>query len=186
MPGAAQPRAPDADGAPHRGYLAARLVDGELEVIDERNATARFVPASVLKVATVAAALEHLGPDYRWVTRLTSSAAVEGPVLAGDLVIEPGADPTWERDAEPDPLATLALQLRARGVTRVAGDLVVDTDRFPGRLHPLDRARRRPRVPGTARRRRRWRSTRRRSPCAPHRESRSAPPPASRPPTTSS
>ena len=136
--GAAQPAAPVDDGA-YRGYLAARLVRGELQVVDERNAAGRFVPASVLKVATVAAALEHLGPDYRWVTRLTSRAPADGAVLDGDLLIEPGADPTWGRDADQDPLATLAQQVRARGVTRVAGDLVVDASRFPGRLHPLDR-----------------------------------------------
>ena len=54
------------DGA-HRGYLAVRLLGGgEHEVIDELNADRLFVPASVLKVVTVAAALEHLGADYRW------------------------------------------------------------------------------------------------------------------------
>ena len=139
-PGAgAQPSATDAGGA-HRGYLAARLSGGVLEVVDERNASGRFVPASVLKVATVAAALEHLGGDYRWVTRLTSRARVDGEVLEGDLVIEPGADPTWGRDGvDPDPPVALARQVRALGLTRVAGDLVVDGARFPGRRHPLDR-----------------------------------------------
>ena len=138
-PGAgAQP--PAGDAGAHRGYLAARLSGGELEVVDEHNAGARFVPASVLKVATVAAALEHLGADYRWVTRLTSRAPVDGEVLRGNLVIEPGADPTWGRDgAAIDPFAALARQVRARGVRRVAGDLVVDGARFPGRRHPLDR-----------------------------------------------
>ncbi len=135
----AQPPAAGAGGA-HRGYLAARPAGGGLEVVDERNAGGRFVPASVLKVATVAAALEHLGADYRWVTRLTSRARLDGEVLEGDLVIEPGADPTWGRDgAAPEPLAALAHQVRARGLTRVAGDLVVDGARFPGRRHPLDR-----------------------------------------------
>ena len=139
----AQPSGPQPDGA-HRGYLAARLLDGgELQVIDELNAGRLFVPASVLKVVTTAAALEHLGPDYRWRTRLTTSGAVAGGVLDGDLVVEPGADPTWGEffDAGADePLAALAGQVRARGVTRVAGDLVVDARRFPGRLHPLDRS----------------------------------------------
>ena len=135
---AAQPAATDGDGA-HRGYLAARLVDGELEVLDARNADRRFVPASVLKIATAAAALEHLGPDYRWVTRLTSRATVDGPVLEGNLVLEAGADPTWGRDGEPDAPATLARRIRERGLIRIAGDLVVDARRFPGRLHPLDR-----------------------------------------------
>ena len=132
------------DGA-HHGYLAARMTgDGGLQVIDALNAGRFFVPASVLKVVTVAAALEHLGADYRWRTRLTSPAAVAGEVLDGDLVIEPGGDPTWSRDRFPggaaEPLAALAAQVRARGIVRVRGDLVVDAGRFPGRPHPLDRS----------------------------------------------
>ena len=83
------------DGA-HRGYLAVRLLGGgQHEVIDELNADHLFVPASVLKVVTVAAALEYLGAEYQWLTRLTSNGARTGSVLEGDLVIEPGADPTW-------------------------------------------------------------------------------------------
>ena len=140
--GAAAQRAPG-DGA-HRGYLAARVGgDGRAEVIDALNADRFFVPASVLKVVTAAAALEHLGTGYRWRTRLTSAAAVTGEVLDGDLVIEPGSDPTWARARFPDgaaePLAALAEQIRAHGIVRVGGDLVVDAGRFPGRPHPLDR-----------------------------------------------
>jgi D-alanyl-D-alanine carboxypeptidase/D-alanyl-D-alanine-endopeptidase (penicillin-binding protein 4) len=140
---AAQRPASGGDGA-HHGYLAARMAgDGRLEVIDERDAGRFFVPASVLKVVTVAAAIEHLGIGYRWRTRLTSTGAVAGAVLDGDLVIEPGGDPTWGRDRFPggaaEPLAALAGQVRAHGITRIRGDLVVDASRFPGRPHPLDR-----------------------------------------------
>ena len=132
------------DGA-HRGYLAVRLLEGgEHEVIDELNADRLFVPASVLKVVTVAAALEHLGAEYRWLTRLTSNGAIAGAVLDGDLVIEPGADPTWGEaffdGGGAEPLADLAHQVRERGLTRISGDLVVDASRFPGRLHPTDRS----------------------------------------------
>ena len=132
------------DGA-HRGYLAVRLLGGgEHEVIDELNADRLFVPASVLKVVTVAAVLEHLGAEYQWLTRLTSDGAMAGAVLDGDLVIEPGADPTWGEDffdgGAGQPLAALAHQVRARGLTRISGDLVVDASRFPGRPHPTDRS----------------------------------------------
>lgn len=134
---------PAADGA-HRGYVAARLLrGGAVQVIDESNAGRLFVPASVLKVVTAAAALDRLGPEYRWLTRLTTAGEVVGAVLDGDLLVEPGADPTWgaffDRGAD-EPLAALAGQVRARGVTRVRGDLVVDAGRFPGRPHPLDRS----------------------------------------------
>ena len=140
----AQPSARVVDGA-HRGYLAVRLLgNGQHEVIDELNADRLFVPASVLKVVTVAAALEHLGAEYQWLTRLTSDGARTGDVLEGDLVIEPGADPTWGEalfdGGAGHPLAALAHQVRERGLTRISGDLVVDASRFPGRLHPTDRS----------------------------------------------
>ena len=142
---AAEAQAPAArgDGA-YRGYFAARVLDGgELQVIDALNAGRLFVPASVLKAVTVAAALEHLGPEYRWLTRLTTNGTVAGGLLDADLVVEPGADPTWGAffdDGADEPLAAVAGQARARGITRVTGDLVVDGGRFPGRLHPLDRS----------------------------------------------
>ncbi len=139
---AAQPAEAGGDGA-YRGYLAVRLgEDGDLEVLDELHAGRLFVPASVLKVLTAAATLEHLGADYRWVTRLTAHGAVDGAVLAGDLVVEPGADPTWGEffdGGAAGPLAALAAQARERGIERVTGDLVVDAARFPGRPHPVDR-----------------------------------------------
>ena len=140
---AAQP--PDAAaGGAWRGYLAARTgPGGALEVLDARNADRLFVPASVLKVVTAAAALAHLGPGYRWVTRLTSHAAADGATLDGDLVVEAGADPTWGElfaGGAAEPLAALAGQVRAHGIERITGDLVVDAGRFPGRAHPVDRA----------------------------------------------
>ena len=137
---AAQTPGAQADGA-YRGYLAARLTaGGQLDVIEELNADRLFVPASVLKLATVAAALDHLGAEYRWTTRLIAGGTVDGAVLAGDLVVEPGADPTWGPEGGGDAaVAALAGQVRARGITRIAGDLVVDAGRFPGRPHPLDR-----------------------------------------------
>ena len=138
----AQPSGAGGDGA-YRGYLAARLGEGgALEVLDELHAGRLFVPASVLKVLTAAAALEHLGAGYRWVTRLAAHGAVDGAVLDGDLVVEPGADPTWGEffdGGAAGPLAALAAQVRERGIERVTGDLVVDAGRFPGRPHPVDR-----------------------------------------------
>ena len=139
-----QPPARVVDGA-YRGYVAVRLLgNGQSEVVEELNADRLFIPASVLKIITVATALEHLGPEYRWLTRLTSSGTIAGGILDGDLIIEPGADPTWGDDFGDDgatqPLAALARQISARGLTRISGDLIVDASRFPGRPHPTDRS----------------------------------------------
>jgi D-alanyl-D-alanine carboxypeptidase/D-alanyl-D-alanine-endopeptidase (penicillin-binding protein 4) len=79
-------------------------------------------PASVMKLVTSFAALERLGPNYTWTTRVASSASLSGDTLAGDLVLVGGADPvlSYER------LWKLLRQVRGLGIRRVAGDIILD------------------------------------------------------------
>lgn len=55
-----------------------------------------FIPASNMKILTAAAALDLLGPDFTYKTRLLATArpSAEGEVR-GDLVIEGGGDPSF-------------------------------------------------------------------------------------------
>ncbi|MCY2958578.1 MAG: D-alanyl-D-alanine carboxypeptidase/D-alanyl-D-alanine-endopeptidase [Planctomycetota bacterium] len=90
-------------------------------------------PASNLKLVTTGAALVLLGPDWRFQTFFTSEAAVENGVLRGDLVVRAGGDPLYDPNAAGDVeklLAPAIGELRAAGITRVAGDLVLDEGRF--------------------------------------------------------
>ncbi|MEO0821640.1 MAG: D-alanyl-D-alanine carboxypeptidase, partial [Pseudomonadota bacterium] len=75
---------------------------------------------------TAAYALEHLGPSYRFETRLSATGPVEAGVLRGDLVLAGGGDPELDTDA----LAPLAAALHTRGIRRVAGQLVTETGPF--------------------------------------------------------
>ena len=133
---------PIPDGA-LRGYLAVRVTEtGAIEIVDALNADRLFVPASVLKVVTAAATLDHLGTDYRWTTRLTTRGRVSDGVLDGDLVLEAGADPTWGADLGDgpiNPIPALARGVLASGMTHIRGDLILDTGHFPGRRHPTGR-----------------------------------------------
>jgi D-alanyl-D-alanine carboxypeptidase/D-alanyl-D-alanine-endopeptidase (penicillin-binding protein 4) len=70
-------------------------------VLSERNADQLFLPASVSKLATVYAALEILGPDYRFATTLYRRGS--------DIYLRGGGDPSL---ASTD-LQALAGQLRA-------------------------------------------------------------------------
>ena len=132
------PAALCAQDAGFRGLLAVRGT----RVLAAENPDRAFTPASVQKLVVSAASLHHLGPDYRFVTRLRSAGAREGDVLQGDLVVDAGGDPTWsERFHEKDarlPLRDLARALRKRGIARVDGNLVIDLSRFPGRAMPVD------------------------------------------------
>ena len=101
-------------------------------ILLSRNADKLFVPASNEKILTTAAALDALGPDHRYVTRLYffGSEDADG-TLRGDLVIRGDGDPTFGSDLlRRDPLETWAEALAASGVRRIEGRIIGDDDRF--------------------------------------------------------
>lgn len=123
--------------------------DGRLMLHDGRvtldqHADRPMTPASVLKLVVSAAALHHLGPDHRLVTRLRSEAEISEATLQGDLWVEAAGDPTWSQGFFPDdsraPVRHLARQLRQRQIDTLGGDLVLSTARFAGRTQPSSRA----------------------------------------------
>ena len=87
-----------------------------------------FCPASALKTMTTAAALDLLGPEFRFETALAAAAApgTDG-VLAGDLVLLGGGDPTLAGED----LDALATQLVKQGLKRVEGRVIPDASVFP-------------------------------------------------------
>ena len=83
-------------------------------------------PASIMKLVTTQAALELLGPDYRWVTHLYTDGVQSGDTLQGNLYIKGSGDP---RFAQED-LWRLLRRLRALGVRHISGSLVLDRSLF--------------------------------------------------------
>jgi D-alanyl-D-alanine carboxypeptidase/D-alanyl-D-alanine-endopeptidase (penicillin-binding protein 4) len=88
--------------------------------------TRAFNPASTMKLVTTFAALELLGPDYRWKTNAYLDGTLTDGVLKGNLVIKGGGDPKitveqWQ---------TFMASLRAGGLAVVDGDLVLDRSFF--------------------------------------------------------
>lgn len=96
-----------------------------------------LVPASNVKLLTSAAALQVLGPDYRFRTWLLSDADVENGVLLGDLVLygtgDPGISDRFYRSKD-EVFHGLVDQLEAAGIHTVAGDLIADASFFEGPL----------------------------------------------------
>jgi len=86
-----------------------------------------FIPASVAKVGTAVAALEVLGAEYRFATRLLLDGTVEGEVLRGNVYLQGGGDPLLDNGA----LRHLAQSLLAAGIRRVTGRLVYDETGLP-------------------------------------------------------
>jgi D-alanyl-D-alanine carboxypeptidase/D-alanyl-D-alanine-endopeptidase (penicillin-binding protein 4) len=113
--------------------LDVRSVDGGKPLLAVNNARA-FKPASVMKLLTTQAALELLGSDYRWVTRVYAQGVIEADVLRGDLVIEGSGDPRFAHED----LWRLLTRLRALGLREIRGQLVLDRRLF--RVEPQDPA----------------------------------------------
>jgi D-alanyl-D-alanine carboxypeptidase/D-alanyl-D-alanine-endopeptidase (penicillin-binding protein 4) len=83
-------------------------------------------PASTLKVVTTYAALEGLGPAYKWKTRIYLESMDRDGLVPGDLWIRGGGDPYFVTEE----FWKLAQGLRSRGVSRIEGDLVFDNSFF--------------------------------------------------------
>lgn len=107
------------------------LVGPDGKVVFERGASVAQIPASSLKTLTTATALEVLGPDFVFETRLGISAPKESVGAAkaeADLVLLGGGDPTLSiQDFE-----EWAKGLAAAGVKSIPGRVVGDGRAFGG------------------------------------------------------
>lgn len=120
--------------APEAVSLVVEEVDGDRRLVAHR-ATEAGPAASTLKLATALFALDTLGAEHRFVTRLLVSGPVDGAGrLAGDVIIVGGGDPLLDIDG----LMTLAIGLRAAGVRSVAGRFLLDDGALPRlpQIHP--------------------------------------------------
>jgi D-alanyl-D-alanine carboxypeptidase/D-alanyl-D-alanine-endopeptidase (penicillin-binding protein 4) len=102
------------------------------EVLYRVNGSKLMMPASNMKIVTLAAAAERLGWDFRYQTRLETRAPLRAGRLRGDLVVVGTGDPSLVLGEDPadSPLTSWARELRAAGIRRVDGRLVGDDDAF--------------------------------------------------------
>jgi D-alanyl-D-alanine carboxypeptidase/D-alanyl-D-alanine-endopeptidase (penicillin-binding protein 4) len=99
---------------------------GRDEPLVSYNSTVPRNPASTMKVVTTYAALEQLGPAYTWRTRAFATGPIRDQVLEGNLVLVGGGDPFMSMER----WWAFAAGLRQTGVTRIAGDVVIDNSYF--------------------------------------------------------
>ena len=130
---------------------------GDGRMVWSYNADKLFVAASTTKLLTEGTALQLLGADYRFHTRVYRTGRLNGGTVEGDLVLVGAGDPNLSGriqagdklafenvdhsyDASPDtravpgdPLAVvreLATQVAAKGIKRVTGRVLVDASLF--------------------------------------------------------
>jgi D-alanyl-D-alanine carboxypeptidase/D-alanyl-D-alanine-endopeptidase (penicillin-binding protein 4) len=115
-----------ASGLPLASFGAyVRPVDGQAPLVAV-NAEASYAMASTTKVVTSLAALDLLGINFRWRTFAFLQGALMDGTLLGDLLIVGGGDARLTSAELRDWFA----QLRAKGLKRIAGNIVLDRYAF--------------------------------------------------------
>ncbi|MBP9951609.1 MAG: D-alanyl-D-alanine carboxypeptidase/D-alanyl-D-alanine-endopeptidase [Cypionkella sp.] len=108
-------------------YAVADLSTGA--ILESAGADTAVPPASVAKTVTTLYALEKLGADHRFQTRLMRLGPVIKGRLEGDLILAGGGDPTLDTDR----LGDLAAALAATGLREVTGRFIAYAGALPGR-----------------------------------------------------
>lgn len=101
------------------GFYLAPL-DRPAEPILKQNAAKSFITASTMKTLTTGAALEILGPDYQFETRLHFIPS------NGDVVIEGAGDPSLGRPDWTALFDTWTQALTSAGITEIRGRILAD------------------------------------------------------------
>ena len=104
---------------------------GAVQPLIAHDAAKPMNPASVMKLVTTFAALELLGPDYRWTTDAYLDGKLDNGVLHGNLVLKGHGDPKITVEQWQAFMTTLAM----RGLTAIDGDLVLDRSFFAPVAH---------------------------------------------------
>lgn len=105
------------------------------KTIFEQNAEKYFMPASNMKNFTVAAALDRLSPNFRFVTSIYAPAPVDSSgTIRGDLIVYGRGNPlistNVQEGASISTFDELVSKIVASGVRRIEGNLIADESYF--------------------------------------------------------
>jgi D-alanyl-D-alanine carboxypeptidase/D-alanyl-D-alanine-endopeptidase (penicillin-binding protein 4) len=99
---------------------------GGAQVLFEQDAAKRFLPASNVKLFTVASALKYLGADFRVSTQVLGVGARLGSAWRGDLFLVGGGDATLSTAG----LQKMAREIRKSGIRTISGSIFGDGSRL--------------------------------------------------------
>ncbi|WP_350562580.1 D-alanyl-D-alanine carboxypeptidase [Psychrobacter sp. CAL346-MNA-CIBAN-0220] len=83
-------------------------------------------PASTMKLVPSFIALDTLGTDFTWYTRVYHTGIIIGDRLHGDLIIQGSGDPKMTHER----LQQLLYQVQKTGIRHINGDIVIDSAVF--------------------------------------------------------
>lgn len=105
-------------------------LDGE--TLFDLDSEKGFVPASNMKLFTTACALEKLGPDFTYETKVQATGVIEDGTLNGDIVVVGSGDPSlgaWHPDESNNAQKVFddwIGKLRQAGIKKINGNIVAD------------------------------------------------------------
>ena len=110
--------------------LVKNLTTGE--VIESYRPEHVVPPASVMKLLTTGAALETLGPDFRFPTTLEYSGTIENGVLKGNLYVHGSCDPSLGWQGKTAFFNQWIKAVKSAGIQRIEGGIVADMTMLDG------------------------------------------------------
>ena len=125
-----------------RGQVGVKIVSlDSTRTVFEENAEKYFMPASNMKSYTVAAALEKLSPDFRFITSVFAASAPDANgIIKGDLTVFGRGDVSFSTGFYDGDyykgLTALAEKIAQAGVKRIEGNLIGDESYFTGNPVP--------------------------------------------------
>lgn len=103
------------------------------EIIDEHRSDNVVPPASVMKLLTTGAALEMLGPSFRFTTTLEYTGTIENGVLNGNLYIRGGCDPSLGNlKGTQSFIFKWVKAIKAAGIRSIKGAIIADMSLLDG------------------------------------------------------
>jgi len=90
------------------------------------NADIPRTPASTMKLVPTFIALDSLGSDFVWQTRVYHTGVQVGDTLIGDLIIQGSGDPKMTHER----MAQLLRGVQQRGIRHIHGNIVLDSSVF--------------------------------------------------------
>jgi len=106
------------------------------KVLLNHNGTKSFTPASVMKVISTATALNVLGKNYKFITRLEYDGIIQNGVLKGNLYIRGGGDPTLGAEGLGILMKTWTDAIKKLNIKRIDGKIVGDARIFEHQMTP--------------------------------------------------
>ncbi len=104
------------------------------EALYRENETKNFIPASTLKLFTTAAALDYLGKEFRYSTRLYLDGKISsGGEFTGNIILRGVGDPTWSEYFKSDAAAIFdawMTKFDSLGIKSIKGNLIGDDSYF--------------------------------------------------------